>query len=110
MLLTVAYRCERRGATPVATALAVLLCGVALDESFGVRAQVIGWFCFAFYSVALEAAHPSYLAALAVAAVWSNLHGSAMLACAVAGIFLAATALEERRLSPALRNAAIFAP
>jgi hypothetical protein len=108
-LIAVAYRCEKRGCTPVASACAVMLCGLALDESFGVRAQVVGWFCFAIYLVALEARPPKLIAALAIAAVWSNLHGSAMLACAIAGIFVVATLLEERAFTVPVRNAAIFA-
>ncbi len=108
VLLLVAYRSARRGASPIATACATLLCGVAIDESFGVRAQVIGWITFAVYLTFLEAPRPKYVAAFITAVVWSNLHGSAMLACAIAGVFCVAVALEERGFTPALRSALIF--
>jgi hypothetical protein len=109
VLLLVAYRSDRRGATPIATACATLLCGVGIDESFGVRAQVIGWIAFAVYLTFLEAPRPKYVAAFVTAAIWSNLHGSAMLACAIAGVFCLAVALEERAWTPASRAALIFA-
>ena len=42
-LVLVAQRAHRRNASPVTTATVTALCGIALLESFGVRAQVIAW-------------------------------------------------------------------
>jgi hypothetical protein len=109
VLVLVAVRCRARGAAPIATAVAVMFVGIALDASFGVRAQVIGWICFAAFLTLIEASPPRLLWALLIAALWSNLHGSAMLACVIGGVFAVAVVLDERRWTPAVRNAVIFA-
>jgi hypothetical protein len=109
VLWLVARRCAARGAAPIATALVLVLAGISLDASFGVRAQVVGWLCFAAFLTLIESVPPKFVAAFIVAAVWSNLHGSAMLACVLAGVYAAATVLEDRAWTPAVRGAVLFA-
>ena len=52
ILLSIYFR-SRNGATPEAIAIVLLFCGVALAASFGVRAQVLGWGCFAAFLLLL---------------------------------------------------------
>lgn len=95
-LALAAYRAERLGASPRAIALCTAFAGIALYESFGVRAQVVAWPLVALYLVLLDVEGPLAYAALAVAAVWSNLHASAMLAPVLAATVAAGAAFEAR--------------
>jgi hypothetical protein len=80
------YLRSRARATPMAIATVLLFTGVALDASFGVRAQVLGWACFAAFLLLLQRKDSWYYAAIAVVILWANCHASAMLA----PVFLAA--------------------
>lgn len=67
-------------AAPMDIAVALLLCGIALQGSFGVRAQVLGWGCFAAFLLFLQRRDGWYYAAIPAVVLWANVHASAMLA------------------------------
>jgi hypothetical protein len=100
---------ERRGASPRALALCTTFAGVALLSSFGVRVQVLAWLPLVAYLALLEVDGPWCYAALAVAAVWSNLHASAMLAPVLATLAALGTALDERGWTPRARRISLVA-
>lgn len=85
-ILVSVYVRSRERAGPVAIAVAMIFCAIALAASFGVRAQVLGWGCFALFLLCLERRDAWFYLAVPVVALWANLHASAMLAPA----FLAA--------------------
>ncbi len=107
-LAIAALHAERRGASPRAVAVCTAFAGFALFESFGVRAQVVVWPLLAAFVWALEWESPWCYAALPIAALWSNLHASAMLAPVLAGIYALGAALEERGFGPRTRRAALL--
>jgi hypothetical protein len=108
-LALAALQGERRGASPRALAVCTALAGIALFSSFGVRVQVLAWLPLAAYLALLELDGPWCYGALAVAALWANLHASALLA-PVLGTFVAlGTALDERGWSPRVRRTAFVA-
>lgn len=99
-----ARHAEARGASPRAVALCTAFAGFALFESFGVRAQVLAWPLVAAFIWALEWESPWCYAAWPLAALWSNLHASAMLAPVLAGIATGGALLEERGFGPRSRR------
>ena len=103
-LALAAYRASRRGASPFAVALCATFAGVALLESFGVRAQVAAWMLLALYLLLLDLDSPWVWCAVPVAALWSNLHASATLAPFVAAAAAAGAALDERAFGPRARR------
>jgi len=104
-----ALRAERLGASPRANALCTALAGVALFASFGVRAQVVAWPLLALFLALLDLESPLAYAAIAVAALWSNLHASAMLAPLVAAAATLGTILDEGVRGPNVRRRATIA-
>ncbi len=105
-LAIAARHAECRGASPRAVAVCTAFAGFALFESFGVRAQVVAWPLVAAFVWALEWESPWCLAALPLAALWSNLHASAVLAPVLAGIYLLGAVLEEHGFGSRSRRAA----
>jgi hypothetical protein len=91
ILLLLYFRCTDDRA---ATGIAILLCGIAMLESFGVRAQVLGWGAFAAFLYLLERRDRWYYAAIAVTVLWANLHASVALAPAVVAARLLGTLLD----------------
>ena len=90
-ILVSIYARSRERASPVAIGIVLLLCGIALEASFGVRAQVFGWGCFAAFLYFLQRRDRWYYATVPVVVVWANVHASAALAPA----FLAARIVGE---------------
>jgi hypothetical protein len=88
-LALVAVRCARYGAHPVAVAIVLVFTDAAMAQSFGVRAQVVGWAMLAAFLLALELPPRYRWAAVVIAAVWANFHATA----AVAPVLAAAAAL-----------------
>ncbi|MEO6834361.1 MAG: hypothetical protein ABI231_00405 [Candidatus Tumulicola sp.] len=82
-ILASVYLRSREASTPEAIAIALLLCGAALLESFGVRAQGLGWGCLAAFICALERRDRWCYAAFPIAVIWANLHASVMIAPAI---------------------------
>ena len=106
-LLLTAWRAARRGASPLAVALGSALAAIAILESFGVRAQVAAWpFVVAFLAL-IETDGPVAYAAIPLAALWSNVHASAMLAPAFAGLWALGSFLDEG-WSPRVRRTAVI--
>lgn len=85
ILISLYFRSRRR-ASPEAIAAVLMFTGVALVASFGIRAQVLGWGCFAAFLYFVERRDRWSYAAVGIVAIWANLHASVMLAPA----FLAA--------------------
>ncbi len=101
-LVCVAVRCARAGASPAATAFALVFTEIAMVQSFGVRAQVIGWAMLAALLLALELPGRARWIAVLVAAAWANVHASAVMApllccAAAAGSFAARDTRAARR-------------
>jgi hypothetical protein len=109
-LALAAYRAERLGASPRAVALCTALAGLGLFGSFGVRAQVVAWPLLALYVLLLDLEGPLAYVAIGVAAVWSNVHASAVLAPLLAAIFAAGRVVRARDVRDAgARRAALVA-
>jgi hypothetical protein len=79
ILATIYFR-ARGSASPEAIGAALLFCGIALLESFGVRAQVLGWAALAAFLFFLERRDRWQWAAIPTAIVWANLHASVAIA------------------------------
>jgi hypothetical protein len=82
ILISIYWR-ARNTATRNAIGFALLLCGFAFLESFGVRAQVLGWTALAAFMLFLERRDRWYYAAIPTAIVWANLHASVVIAPAI---------------------------
>jgi len=63
-----------------------VVCGAALTESFGVRAQVAAWPFLALFLLLFEQRGAARWWALPVVVAWANLHASVVLAPALAAI------------------------
>lgn len=79
ILLSIVAR-SRDESPPQAIGVALVFAGMALAESFGIRAQVVGWFCFAGLLFCVERRDGWRYAAIPITVVWANLHASVMLA------------------------------
>ena len=107
-LALLARRVVRDGASPLATLLCLLCAGIAMIDSFGVRAQVAGWPFLVAFGELLERGAAWPLCA-AVAVVWANVHAGAVLAPVLAAAWAAGLALRDRALSPPVVRAALAA-
>ena len=107
-LLLTARRAERRGASPIAVALGTGLAAIAILESFGVRAQVAAWPLVVGFLALIEIDGPWAYAAVPLAALWSNVHASAMLAPILAGIWAVGSFADEG-FSLRVRRTAVIA-
>lgn len=108
-LALVAGRALRRGATPVAAAIVTLFVGMALLQSFGLRAQILAWPALAALLWLFDLESPWLWAAVPLVAVWANLHASAVLAPALAAVAACGVAFEDRRWSPRLQRRVVLA-
>ncbi len=108
-LVLTAQRTVARGASPLAVAAATALAAVCLLESFGVRAQVIAWPFLAATLLLLEVEGPLAFLVIPVAALWSNLHGSAILAPVFATLITLGALLDDRAFTPRVRRFAALA-
>jgi hypothetical protein len=108
-LATVVLRCRRRGVSSTMASAAVIVCALATIQSFGARAQVLGWACLGVVVLLLETEGPWAWAAVPVTMLWANLHASAFLAPAVATLFAGSAALRDRSWSPAVRRSVALA-
>jgi len=109
VLTTVVLRCARRGVSPTGASAAVLVCAFAMLQSFGVRAQVLGWACLSVVVLLLEIEGPWAWAAVPATAVWANLHASAFLAPATAALIALAAVMRDRAWSAAVRRSTMIA-
>jgi len=108
-LIIACMHAVRRGASELAVAVCAACAGIALFESFGVRAQVAAWPFLALLLFALDGEGLWPFAAVAIAAVWSNLHASAMLAPVLAAVSAVGSGLDERGFGPRTRRLALVA-
>lgn len=93
ILWSIFARC-REVAPPAAIGIALFFCGWAFMESFGVRAQVLGWALFAAFALFIERRDRWYYAAVPTTVLWANVHASVALAPAIVAMRLAAAALD----------------
>jgi hypothetical protein len=93
----VALRCARLGAHPAAVALVLIFVDVAMSQSFGVRVQVVGWAMLAAFLLALELPGRLRWTAILIAALWANVHASAVLAPVLAAVAAAGSAAQGDR-------------
>jgi hypothetical protein len=103
-LVLIAQRAVARGASALATAGVTVLAAICLFESFGVRAQVIAWPLLAAMLLLLEIEGPAAYLVIPLAALWSNLHASAMLAPVFAGLMALGAFLDDGAPSPRVRR------
>ena len=108
-LALVAWHAERRGASPRAIVVCLVPAGLALFSSFGVRVQVAAWPLLALFVLLLDLEGPWAYAAIAVAAIWSNVHASAMLAPVLAFAAAFATLVDDRGASAAFKRRIVIA-
>ena len=98
-LATVVVRCRRRGVSAALSAGAAIVCALAMLQSFGARAQVLGWMALTIVVTLLEIDGPWAWAAVPATVAWANLHASVFLSPAIAGLFAVAALLRDRRWS-----------
>jgi hypothetical protein len=79
-ILATIYLRARAVADAEATGVALLFAGAAMLESFGVRAQVLGWAALAVFLYFLEQRDRRQYLAIPTAIVWANLHASVAIA------------------------------
>jgi hypothetical protein len=103
------WHAQRRGASEIAVAVGATCGGLAMLESFGVRAQVAVWPLLALFMLALDEDGPWAYAAIPIAAFWSNWHASAVLAPIVAGMVAVGSAFDEGRSAKRTQRLAIIA-
>jgi hypothetical protein len=103
-LAAVVQRCRRRGVSAGLSSVAVLVCVLAMMQSFGVRAQVLGWAGLACVLWLFELEGPWVWAAVPLTAVWANLHASAFLAPVAAALIALAAVLRDRSWSAEVRR------
>jgi hypothetical protein len=109
-LVLVVVRCRRRGASGALSGAAAIVCALAMIQSFGARAQVLGWLGVGTVVWLLEMDGPWAWAAVPATALWANLHASVFLSPAIAVLFALAALLRDRRFShDVLRRAALAA-
>ena len=101
-------RAAAAGASALGTALCVLFAGVAMLQSFGVRAQVVGWPLLVLFGSLLER-DASWLVCGAVVVVWANVHAGAVLAPVLAAAWAAGVAVRDRVLSRPVVRASVAA-
>jgi hypothetical protein len=107
-LVSVARRAAAVGASRFATTICVLLTGIAMLDSFGVRAQVAAWPLLSAFLALLEA-EASWLLLAAVTVVWANVHASAVLAPVLAAAWTAGLTLRDRFRGPGAVRASVAA-
>jgi len=94
-LVIVARRAAAAGASPLGTTLCLLFAGIAMVDSFGVRAQVAGWPFLAGFTSLLER-EASWLLCAALVVVWANVHAGAVLAPVLACAWSIGLAVRDR--------------
>jgi hypothetical protein len=104
----VARRAAVAGASAFATTICVVLAGVAMLDSFGVRAQVAAWPLLAGFLALLESG-AAWLTVAAVAVVWANVHASAVLTPVLAGAWAVGLAVRDGFRSAHVARASVAA-
>jgi hypothetical protein len=94
-ILASIYLRARDVASPEAIGIALFLSGLAFLESFGVRAQVLGWGALSAFTLFLERRDRWYYAAAPTAIVWANLHASVAIAPAIVLARITATVADH---------------
>jgi hypothetical protein len=108
-LFFVSYRAMLRGAAPLDVAFVAMLTGIAMVDSFGVRAQVVVWFMLALMLFFLDNDGPLLWIVVPVAALWSNMHASAMLAPVLTAASALGRLIEDKALTQRVKRAGFVA-
>lgn len=95
-LAIVARRAAAGGASPLGTTLCVLFAGIAMVDSFGVRAQVAGWSFVSLFTSLLES-EASWVLCAALVVLWANVHAGAVIAPVLACAWSIGLAVRDRR-------------
>jgi hypothetical protein len=103
----VALRARLLGGSTLAVLPICLCTGMAMTQAFGVRAQVVGWFCLALFVLLLEYDESWSIGAIAVAVLWANAHASVMLAPVVSAIWTIGAFCDTRRFDTRVRRGLI---
>ncbi|HEV2262453.1 MAG TPA: hypothetical protein VGR69_09230 [Candidatus Rubrimentiphilum sp.] len=103
-LAVTAWRAHRRGSSTFATTLTTALVGLAMMQSFGVRAQIFGWALLAIIMLLLDLESPLIFLIIPLTVVWANLHASALIVPALVGFWTLGTAVEDRAWTPRLER------
>jgi hypothetical protein len=93
------YRAKLRGAAPMDLAIVAMLTGISMMDAFGVRAQVVAWLMLALFLVVLDCEGPLLWLLVPIAALWSNVHASAILAPIFTAMVALARYVEDRALT-----------
>jgi hypothetical protein len=119
-ILVLIYLRSRDQAMPEAIGVVLLFCGMAFKESFGIRAQVLGWGCLAAFLLTLERRDRWFYATIPIVVIWANLHASVMIAPAIViarilgsaldGGIAALRASRDLRILPALLAGVLCTP
>ena len=103
-LALAAFQGVRLGASPKAAAVCTVFAGIALFMSYGVRAQVVAWPLLVAFLFLIECDGWVAWLSLAVAALWSNFHASAVLAPLLAALSAAGAWLDAGRPNARVRR------
>jgi hypothetical protein len=96
-ILVFVFLRARTAVRPEAVAVVLVLCGLALVESFGIRAQVVGWGCLAAFLLCIERRDAWYYASIPIVVFWANFHASVFLAPAILLARIAGAIADDRR-------------
>lgn len=106
-LTIVALHARRRGATAFPITAVVIFAGIAMMQSYGVRAQVFSWPLFAALLLVLELEGNAIFLAIPLVAVWANVHASAVLAPPLVAAWTFGTFIEDRKWTPRVERSAV---
>lgn len=108
-LALTAWSAQKQGASIFPIALCTMLTAFALQESFGVRAQVLAWpLLAAMLFILRNVRGPAVWWIVAIVALWANVHASALLAPALLVAWTVGIAIEERGWNPRVRTYALL--
>lgn len=103
-LVLTGLRARMRGASAIPIAFVTFCTGLALMQSYGVRAQVIAWPLLAALFLVLDSEGPLAYLAIPIVAVWANVHASAVAAPVLVAVWTIGTAIEDRGWTPRLER------
>lgn len=110
VLFFTAIAAKRLGASTATAALAVVCVAFSMLESYGIRAQVFGWALLAamMYTLRCVPGRGKWWI-VAIVALWSNVHASALLSPVLLALWAAGTAIQERSFNAKVREYALLA-
>lgn len=107
-ILISVQRSRLRGSSERVNLIISAFMGIAMFQSFGVRAQILGWLFLAIFVYLLEIDNKRSYFALAVVILWSNFHASVIIAPILSGILLLGSFLDDRGFSERCKRLSII--